>query len=180
MAEKYFIYMGIVSRDSFTCLKTENILFIMELSALGYFCVFLTACSAFTSVLSLLLFWTSGNFLWGDPGGVVVLLLLSLDVASKVGSGMPVTSSVMSIVWVTSTCSATVCSDTSISVSSVGSTRLASEIPVFPVSSVSSIISLGTASSVAVSGPSLCSYLGSVSSEISEFFLGTVSSAIIS
>ena len=104
--------MGIVSRDSFACLKTENILFTMELFVLGYLCVFLTACSAFTSVLSLLLFWTSGFFLWGDPGGVVVLS------SSKVGSGMPVTSSAMSIVWVTSTCSATVCSDTSVLVSS--------------------------------------------------------------
>ena len=108
MAEKYFIYMGIVSRDSFACLKTEKILFTMELFVFRYLCVFLTACSAFTSVLSLLLFWTSGIFLWGDSGGVDVLLLFSLDVASKVGSGMPVTSSVISIVWVTSTCSATI------------------------------------------------------------------------
>ena len=177
---KYFIYMGIVSRDSFACLKTENILFTMELSALGYLCVFLTACSPFTSVLSLLLFWTSGFFLWGDPGGVVILSSLSLDVASKVGSGMPVTSSVMSIVWITSTCSATVCSDTSVSVSSVGSTRMACEIPVFSVSPASSVISLGTAYSTAISEFSLCSYLGSASSEISGFSLGTVSSATIS
>ena len=88
----------------------------------GYLCVFLAACSAFTSVLSLLLFWTSGFFLWGDPGGVVILS------SFNVGSGMPVTSSAMSIVWVTSTCSATVRSDTSVSVSSVGSTRVACEI----------------------------------------------------
>ena len=41
VTEKYFIYTGIVSRDSFACLKTENILFIMELSALGVFvCLF--------------------------------------------------------------------------------------------------------------------------------------------
>ena len=39
--EKYFIRMGIVSRDSFACLKTENILFTMKLFALGYLCAFL-------------------------------------------------------------------------------------------------------------------------------------------
>ena len=70
--------------DSFACLKTENILFIMELFVLGYLCVFLTACSVSTSVLSSLLFWTSDFFLWGDPGGVVILYSFSLDVASKV------------------------------------------------------------------------------------------------
>ena len=57
---------------------------------------------------------------------------------------------------------------------------MACEIPVFSVSSVSSVISLGTASSTAVSEFSLCSYLGSVSSEILEFSLGTVSSATMS
>ena len=96
--------MGIVSRDSFACLKTENILLTMELLIAGYLCVFLIACSVSISALSLLLYWTSGFSLWDDPGGVVVLTSLSLDVSSKVGSGMP--TSVMSIVWVTSTCSA--------------------------------------------------------------------------
>ena len=67
-----------MSRDSFACLNTENILFTMELFALGYLCVFLTACSAFTSMLSLVLFWTSGFSLWGDPGDVVVLSSLFL------------------------------------------------------------------------------------------------------
>ena len=64
--------------------------------------------------------------------------------------------------------------------SSVGSTRTACEIPVFSMDSVSSVLSLGTASFAAVSKLSLCSHLGSASSEISEFSLGTASSAAIS
>ena len=95
------------------------------------------------------------------------------DVTSNVGLGMPVITSVTSIVSVISISSETACSDTS--VSSVGSTRMACEIPVFSVGLTSFEISLGTASSVAVSAFSLCSYLGSASSEISDFSLGTVS-----
>ena len=76
--------------DSFACLKTENILFTRELFVLGYLCVFLFTCSASISALYLLLFWTSGFFLWGDPGGVVVLSPFFLDVASKVGLGCEV------------------------------------------------------------------------------------------
>ena len=52
--------------DSFACLKTENILFTRELFVSGFLCVFLATCSASTSVLSSLLFWTSGFSLWGD------------------------------------------------------------------------------------------------------------------
>ena len=77
--------MGIMSRDSFACLKAENILFTMELFALEYLCVFSADCSVFTLVLSLLSFWTLGFSLWGDPGDVVVLSSFSLDVASRVG-----------------------------------------------------------------------------------------------
>ena len=78
--------------DSFACLKTENILSTMELFALGYLCVFLTACSAFTSVSYLFLFWTSGFSVWGDPGGVVVLSSflggLSLHLNHLIGQGV--------------------------------------------------------------------------------------------
>ena len=93
---------------------------------------------------------------------------------------MSTSTSVTSIVSVNSISSATACSDNSVSLSLAGSTRTACEIPVFPVSSASFVISLGTASSAAVSELSLCSYLGSASSEISEFSLGTASSAAIS
>ena len=89
--------------------------------------------------------------------------------------------SVTSIVSVNLISSATACSDNSVaSLSPAGSTRTACEIPVFPVSSVSSVTSLGTASSAVVSELSLCSYLGSASFEVSEFFLGTASSVAIS
>ena len=125
--------MGIMSRDSFACLKAENILFTMELFVLWPLCVFSAACSVSTLVLSLLLFWTSGFSLWGDPGDVVVLSSFSLR------SGVSIASSEMSTVWVTTTCSATICSDTFVSVSSVGSARVACEVPVFSVNSVSSV-----------------------------------------
>ena len=157
--------------DSFACLKTENILFTRELFVSGYLCVFLFTCSASISVVSSLLFRISGFSFWSDPGDV--LSSFPLDVTSNVGSGMPVITFVTSIVSVISISSATTCSDTS--VSSVGFTKMACEIPVFPVGSASFVISLGTASSVAVSDFSLCSYLGSASPKISDFSLGTAS-----
>ena len=110
-----------------------------------------------------------------------LLSSFSLDVTATISSGMSVATSVISIVSVTLISSETACSDTSlISVSSVGSTRTACEIPVFSVGCASFVISLGTASSVAVSELSLCSYLGSASSEISGFSLGTASSVAVS
>ena len=95
--------------DSFACLKTENILFTRELLVSGYLCVFFTDCSVSTStsVMSSLLFWSSGFSLWGDPGGVVMMVeqfllsSFSLGVTSMIGSGMSAATSVTSIVSVT-------------------------------------------------------------------------------
>ena len=90
-----------------------------------------------------------------------------LDVTSVVGSGMPVITSVTSIVSVVSISSIAACSGTL--VSSVGSTRIACEIPVFPVGSAFSVISLGTASSVVVFDFSLCSAFSVISLGTSVF-----------
>ena len=68
--------MGIVSRDSFACLKTENILLTMGLYMVGYLCV--------------LLIWRSASL------SVIVLTVFSLDVSSQVGSS--VSTSVTSMV----------------------------------------------------------------------------------
>ena len=79
--------------------------------------------------------------------------------------------SVISIVSAISISFGTACSDASV---------LSSEIPVFSVGLISFEISLGTASSVTVSIFSLCSYLGSASSEILDFSLGKASFVTVS